>query len=288
MAKQKQKQKQQKNKGRKKKHKGDAAVTMASQADRHALYEQSVQSPDDEIDLIRQFYANHRDATPRLLREDFCGTATLACEWVKADPEHRAVGVDFDAEVLAWGREHNVAALSEEQQERIELVQADVLEVSTPPADVLVAFNFSYWTFQTRERMLEYMRRSRAALSENGLMLLDFYGGSDAFTECVEKTRHKGFTYVWEQADHDPLSGRVDCYIHFHFPDGSKLAPAFSYRWRLWTLPELRDVMLEAGFSEITVYWESSDEDGEGTGEYEAVERGEADPAWIVYVVAEP
>lgn len=262
--------------------------TMASKADRHVLYEKSVQSPEDEIDLIRQFYANHRSRKPRLLREDFCGTAALACEWVKASPRHHAIGVDFDPEVLAWGRENNVGALKPGQRSRVELVQADVLQARTPPVDVLVAFNFSYWTFQTRERMLEYFRRSREALGPDGLMLLDFYGGSEAFTECVEKTKHDGFTYVWEQANLDPLSGRVDCFIHFHFPDGSKLAPAFTYRWRLWTLPELADVMLDAGFRDITVYWEQSDEDGEGTGEYEAVDRGEADPAWIVYVVAEP
>lgn len=263
-------------------------ATLASQADRHALYEQSVQSPEDEIDLIQQFYANHRRRKPRVLREDFCGTAALTCEWVKANPRHRGIGVDFDPEVLAWGREHNVDALSPKQRERITLVEGDVLEVSTEPADVLVAFNFSYWTFQTRERMLAYFRRSLASLSDDGLMLLDFYGGPDAFTECEEKTKHDGFTYVWEQANYDPLSGHLDCFIHFHFPDRSKLSPAFSYRWRLWTMPELRDVLLDAGFRNVTVYWEQSDEEGEGTGEYEAVEQGEADPAWIVYVVAEP
>jgi SAM-dependent methyltransferase len=262
--------------------------TMASLADRHELYEKSVQSPEDEIDLIRQFYANHRSRKPRVLREDFCGTAALACEWVKANPRHQAVGVDFDAEVLAWGQEHNVGALKPGQRKRVELLQADVLEAKTVPADVLIAFNFSYWTFQTREQMLRYFRKSRKALSDDGLMLLDFYGGSEAFTECKERTKHQHFTYVWEQANLDPLTGSVDCFIHFHFPDGSKMAPAFTYSWRLWTLPELRDVMLDAGFSKVTVYWEQSDDDGEGTGEYEAAERGEADPAWIVYVVAEP
>ncbi|MEM9385875.1 MAG: class I SAM-dependent methyltransferase [Pseudomonadota bacterium] len=263
-------------------------ATLASQADRHVLYEKSVQSPEDEIDLIRQFYANHRKAKPRVLREDFCGTATLTCEWIKASPKHRGIGVDFDREVLDWGRENNVGKLTAKQAERIQLIEADVLAVETDPADILVAFNFSYWTFQTRERMLAYFRQALTSLSDDGLMLLDFYGGPDAFTECVEKTKHEGFTYVWEQANYDPLSGSVDCFIHFHFPDRSKMQPAFSYRWRLWTLPELRDVILEAGFSDITVYWEQADDEGEGTGEYEAVERGEADPAWIVYVVAEP
>ena len=44
------------------------------------------------------------------LREDFCGTALLAAEWVKSR-DRRAVGVDLDREVLAWGRGHNLTRL---------------------------------------------------------------------------------------------------------------------------------------------------------------------------------
>jgi hypothetical protein len=57
----------------------------------------------------------------------------------------------------------------------------------------------------------------------------------------------------------------------------------------LWTLPELKELLLEAGFSSVRVYLEGTDaETGEGTGEFELVERGEADPAWIAYLVAQP
>jgi hypothetical protein len=62
---------------------------------------------------------------------------------------------------------------------------------------------------------------------------------------------------------------------------------AFSYEWRLWTLPEIRELLLEAGFSKATVYWEGEDEDGEGNGEFTPEAEGEPDPAWIVYIVAE-
>ena len=36
-----------------------------------------------------------------------------------------------------------------------------------------------------------------------------------------------------------------------------------------------------------TVYWEGEDEDGEGNGEFKPNEKGEADPAWVAYIVAE-
>ena len=83
------------------------------------------------------------------------------------------------------------------------------------------------------------------------------------------------------------ITGDCTCYIHFKFPDGSKLKRAFSYAWRLWTAPELKDMLHDAGFRKVTVYWEGEDEDGEGNGEFTPSETGEADLAWIAYIVAE-
>ena len=48
-----------------------------------------------------------------------------------------------------------------------------------------------------------------------------------------------------------------------------------------------REVLDEAGFSKSTLYWEGEDEDGEGNGEFTPEDRGEADLAWIAYIVAE-
>jgi hypothetical protein len=63
---------------------------------------------------------------------------------------------------------------------------------------------------------------------------------------------------------------------------------AFSYEWRLWSLPEIREVLEEAGFKNVTVWWEGTEEDtGEGDGEFEPAERGEACPGWIAYFTAE-
>lgn len=62
---------------------------------------------------------------------------------------------------------------------------------------------------------------------------------------------------------------------------------AFTYDWRMWTLPELQEILGEAGFSKVTVYWEGTDEDGEWDGNYSATEHGDDEPAWIVYLTAE-
>jgi hypothetical protein len=83
------------------------------------------------------------------------------------------------------------------------------------------------------------------------------------------------------------VTGRAVCHIHFKFPDGSKIKRAFSYEWRLWTLPELREILEEAGFSNVAVYWEGEDEDGEGNGEFTETDTGDPDLAWVAYIVAE-
>src|SRR5678810_1059577 len=122
--------------------------TLAERADRHRLYERSVQSTKEEVELITQIFEERRGFKPRTLREDFCGTAHLACEWVRTNPRHRAIGVDIDPDVLAWGQEHNLARLSPSQRKRIELLNDDVMKARPDGADILVAFNFSYWVFK--------------------------------------------------------------------------------------------------------------------------------------------
>jgi hypothetical protein len=95
------------------------------------------------------------------------------------------------------------------------------------------------------------------------------------------------FTYVWHQADFDPITHHILCKIHFEFKDGSKMKNAFTYDWRLWTLPEMRELMDEAGFKDIHVLWEGTDKKGEGNGEFTRVERGDDEEAWIAYVIGQ-
>jgi hypothetical protein len=261
--------------------------TMAETADIHELYEESVQNVENEVVFLKDTFTERTGRVAHTLREDFCGTASLACEWVKQGPEFSAIGVDIEASVLDWGRQNRVSKLQVEEQARVSLIESDVQTVETPMVDALVAFNFSYWIFDERAQMLNYFRRCRDSIKDDGLMFLDMFGGPESMEETKEKTKHDDFTYVWQQAEFHPVTNHIQCYIHFKFKDGSKLKKAFSYSWRLWTAPEIRDLLLEAGFSNVTVYWEGEDEDGEGNGIFTPDERGEADLAWVAYVVAE-
>ena len=103
----------------------------------------------------------------------------------------------------------------------------------------------------------------------------------------------KNCTYVWDQAKFNPITHDFLCYIHFEFPDGSRLKRAYTYDWRLWTLPELREVLSEAGFSRVHVFWERFEDDPEGgeeqisTGEYRETLKANNQQAWVAYIVAE-
>lgn len=262
-------------------------ATMAERADIHELYEQSVQNVEEECNFVRNTFRSLRGRDALSFREDFCGTASAACYWTGFSPEHTAVGVDIDPDVLEWGRKNRIGPLNADRQARVQLLLSDVLEVRTDKMDTIGAFNFSYWIFQTRSLMIEYFSKVRDALKDDGVIFLDAFGGYEAFEEMTEKTKYDDFTYVWDQASYSPVTGEMECHIHFKFPDKSKIKRAFSYTWRLWTLPELKELLLESGFKNPTVYWEGTDEDGEGDGVFTPDERGEADAGWIAYVVAE-
>ena len=265
----------------------DRRQSMADKADIHELYEEAVQDVEMEIDFLQTTFKALRGRTPHLFREDFCGTASACCQWVRQGQDFQAIGVDIDPSVLDWGRKNRVGRLSAEDQARVRLLESDVMTVETPPVDLIAALNFSYFIFDTRDKLRAYFKRCFDALKDDGVLFLDMYGGPEAQEETKEKTKYKKFTYIWHQAVFHPVTHFVRCHIHFKFPDGSKIKKAFSYEWRLWTAPEIRELLLEAGFGKATVYWEGEDEDGEGNGEFTPDEKGVADLAWIAYVVAE-
>jgi len=264
---------------------GRGAPPLARGADRHALYQKSVQEPLADVRFFRRVFRQEFGRPPRVMREDFCGTGYLSCTWAAASRDHIAFGVDIDPEPLAWGEEHNRAVLPEEVRDRVELLEGNALDVLPRKADIVCALNFSWFCFLTRDELLRYFRAARANLRRQGLFILDIEGGPEVQT-VLEETRKVGrFTYVWDQDSFDGIGNRARCYIHFRFPDGSELRRAFRYDWRIWSLAEMRDVLLEAGFDRAEAYWEGDDGRGSGNGVFTRKERAESSEAWVAYVV---
>lgn len=263
-------------------------ATMSSNADRHALYEQAVQNVEQEYDFVDSTYRKIKGYKAHSLREDFCGTAKMSCEWVKNRKKNTAIGVDLDPEVLDWGKQNNLGKLSADARKRITLVKDDVLLAKTDPVQAILAMNFSYQLFKTRELLRNYFKQVHKSLANDGIFFMDAFGGYDAYREIREKTKLKGFTYIWDQESYNPITGEMVCHIHFHFPDKSRMRKAFTYEWRLWTLPELQEILQEAGFTNVTVHWEGTDQEtGEGNCIYSPSTHGDADPGWVCFITAE-
>lgn len=273
--------------------------TLAERSDPFALYEGSVQRPEDDVAIFSETFARLRGRRAVLLREDFCGTAKLSLAWCSSARDRRAIGVDLDARTLDWARRHNVEPHARRLGGRLELLRGDVLQRIETRADVTCAMNFSFCVFKRRDQLKRYLARAREGLVDDGLLFLELYGGTGAIEPVVEEREVDGFTYVWEQKSFDPITHETLCHIHFKFPDGSRIDRAFTYDWRLWTIPELRELLLEVGFSRARVFWATIDEDDAaeglagdddmlyGGGDYVELREAEQQYSWLVYVVGE-
>ena len=265
-------------KKRKKRHVGPET------RDPHRLYEMAVQSPEANLRFCDRVYKKKNGVYATLLKEDFCGTAFLSAEWVKRRKTNRAVAVDLNPATLRWGKTHNIEPLGENAS-RVELLHADVRSVRQPKADIVAAFNFSYFTFKTHEELCGYFGRVRESMAPRGIFVLDIFGGWEAQMDVTDKTRYKGFTYVWDQKGVDPVTNLGLFHIHFKFHGGGGIKKAFVYDWRLWSIPEVSDALKSAGFGSVEVYWEGVDEDGDGNGVFRRVKRAENCPGWNAFIV---
>ncbi len=269
----------------------------AATADKYELYQKAVQSPEGDVPFLQRMFERERGRRALRLREDFCGTAYLSSVWIAQSPEHTAEGYDIDPEPIAWGLEHNFSRTERASKgakskkglpaalERFEFHLKDVRAPSPRPVDLRVAFNFSYWIFTARSELVRYFEKARESLTHDGIFCLDLYGGWEATQEMVETRRCGGFTYVWDQRRYHPGTGEYVTQIRFRFPDKTELK-AFDYHWRYWTLNEIRDALVDAGFSAVHTYFEGTTSKGEGDGVFRRGTRGENCEAWLCYLVA--
>ena len=154
--------------------------TMAEQADSHDLYQKSVQSPDNDMELLSDYFKEYTGNFLRHFREDFCGTAYLSAYFVTQHSKNQALGVDLDWPTLNWGIKHNISTLTPDQQQRVSLVNDNVLDVQRPRVQMIAALNFSYMVFHDRPTLLQYLTNAKESLQPGGLMVLDIWGGSES------------------------------------------------------------------------------------------------------------
>lgn len=255
---------------------------------KYFYYRESVQSPGEDVKFFTKVYKSFYKKAPLTLREDFCGTFSISVAWVKAGKERKAIAVDEDKKPLNYGKTHYLSCLDESQKKRLTVLQKNVLSLSLPGADIISVSNFSYYVFKERKKLLEYFKKVRKKIKKSGLFIIDAFGGSDTDGPNEEAVEEKGFTYYWDQEDFDPITNQAKFYIHFKRKGERKRIKQFTYDWRMWSLPELRDILTDAGFSKVHSYWEMSDKRGNGTGVFRKQTSGEPCDSWVAYLVALP
>ncbi|MCB9633167.1 MAG: class I SAM-dependent methyltransferase [Sandaracinus sp.] len=277
-------------------------------ADPLELYRWAVQDPETHAAVLQVMYETlHDGREAHVLREDFAGTCADSVAWIVMGDERHAIAVDRDAATLAWAKRRAEPLLGDEL-DHLELHAADVMDVAPPrvrPADILSVLNFSVGYFHTRPALVRYLRHARSGLAEGGILVLNTLGGPGAQSPLVDRRRVEPtprmedevaippFDYLWEHRSYDAVSDVLDCRIHFEL-DAPKdeephvLRDAFCYRFRLWGLAELREALLESGFSDAQVWRHTYDpalgDDGVFLGPVDALpDLGQ----WTAYVVAQ-
>lgn len=220
---------------------------------RYDLYELAAQAPVAEAAFLRAVHAHN----PEVLAEDFAGPCGIARAWLTLADHHRAICTDLDHEPLDHARDRTLRDLGAGALARIDFHSCDV-RTTKGRADIIASLNFAVGELHDRPALLTYLRHALARLHPKGILVCDTYAGPDALVpgsyDQEIDTDHGTVHYTWRQVEADPLTHRVRNAMDFRLPDGKRMPDAFTYDWRLWTIPELRDACREAGFPRTQVF----------------------------------
>ncbi|KAG8078535.1 hypothetical protein GUJ93_ZPchr0007g5787 [Zizania palustris] len=168
--------------------------------------------------------------------------------------------------------------------------------VTLPARDIICAFNYSCCCLHRRKDLVLYFRHAFNALSKRGgIFVMDVYGGTSSERKLRLQRRFPSFTYFWEQEEFDIISRQTRISLHFQAGKKQMLRHAFTYHWRLWSIPEIKDCLEEAGFKSIhTWIREMPNTQSSGNAKeynadrdvkYEELQHFSQGDAWNAYVV---
>jgi hypothetical protein len=259
--------------------------------DKYFHYTHSVQSAEHDAELLwkmmRKVWQGPLPKSPHL-QEDFCGTAALCYEWAKLGANHLAAGIDLDPSALAWGAEHHTQNTPTKIVDKVQLIHGDVMKDHGLKPHVICALNFSYFFIKDRLTLKKYFQACKKSLSKNGILILDAFGGPEYQMPNSDRRRNseQKFTYWWDVESFDAISHNIKCHIHYKRDGESIRRNVFNYDWRLWSIPEITDVLRESGFKKIQYWAEGIDRHGHGDGTFKPIKTESQCETWVSYILA--
>ncbi|MCO5604193.1 hypothetical protein L7F22_058355 [Adiantum nelumboides] len=162
--------------------------------------------------------------------------------------------------------------------------------------DIICAFNYSCCCLHNRPDLVLYFKHVFDSLSaKGGIFAMDLYGGVSSEARLKLRRHFPDFTYIWEQEAFDVINRMTKISLHFQLKNNTMIRHAFTYHWRLWSLPEINDSLKEAGFDSVH-FWvrdmpnleerEDNEDTWDEDSRYEEATVFYQQSAWNAYIVA--
>eukprot|EP00250_Pteridium_aquilinum_P007543 c17232_g1_i1 orf=361-1563(-) len=207
-----------------------------------------------------------------------------------------AAAVHFDKGYEEGFAKDNDVAHVDPDSEKARDVNGGDTKNPWPSVDIVCAFNYSCCCLHKRSDLVLYFKHALDALSgKGGIFAMDLYGGVSSEAPLKLRRHFLNFMYIWEQEAFDVINRMTKISLHFQLKNSKMLRHAFTYHWRLWSLPEVRDCLEEVGFDSIHIWLRdmpSLEEKGnnedtwDNDSKYEETTAFYQQSAWNAYVVA--
>jgi len=175
-----------------------------------------------------------------------CGFGRISAELAKRG--FSVTGVDITESYLQTAKEE-----ADLEKLDIEYIKADAREFVRPDFfDLAVNLYISFGYFENKEDDLLMVRNAYKSLKNGGSFIIETLGKEIAVRDFVEAEwfERAGFTVLTKYEALDSWTFLKNRWILIK--DGKRIERVFAQR--LYSASELRDLMLEAGFSKVEIY----------------------------------
>ncbi len=232
-------------------------MTFYAQVARY--YDAEHQDKTDDLDFYCQLAADYGDP----IFEVACGTGRVMLALAEAGYETH--GIDIEPAMLERGRQH--AAANPALKDKLTFIQGDILTYAASRQYPLVIFPYNgLMHFHQQEQQIALLKRLRALVSADGLLVLDLPNPSDSFaaqdsdamifdkTFLEPESGHLVMQYSISQLDRTSQLFRITWIYDEVAGDGMVRRTFAPVVFRYFFYAELKLLLQVAGFRVDAVY----------------------------------